>query len=534
MHIEPLLEVKNLSIAFENTAQSGAKTRVNVVKDSSFEIHPGEIFALVGESGSGKSVTALSIIKLLTERAQIGGTVLFKKQNLRALGDNLMQKVRGKKISMIFQEPQSALNPLHTIERQITESLLLHQKVPKHALKKRIADLLDQVGLGDFKNRMAAYPHELSGGQRQRVMIAIALANDPELLIADEPTTALDVTVQRQILDLLKRLQKERNMSILLITHDLNIVRHMADYVAVMQDGVIVEKQKAKALFKKPKHDYTKMLLAATPSGSAIRAAANAPTLLETKNLSVRFPIKKGIFGFTKEYVEAVQEASITLKKGRTLGIVGESGSGKTTLANAILRLVRSEGEITFQKKKLNNYRSKEMRPLRKKMQIVFQDPYASLNPRLTVRDTIAEGLLAHGIGASPKAREKRIDEVLTAVGLTPEMKERYPHAFSGGQRQRISIARALVLKPNLIVLDEPTSALDASTQVEILDLLKDLQKQFKLSYLFITHDLAVIKTIAHDIIVLKDSRIVEKATPRTLFSKPKKAYTKSLIKAAL
>jgi microcin C transport system ATP-binding protein len=528
------LEIRNLAVSFHSADSAGGSTVIEAVRGISLKLPKNQITALVGESGSGKSVTALSVLRLLAYPAAFhpSGRILFEGQDLLALKEPEMRGIRGKKIAMIFQEPQQALNPLHTIERQLGEAIGLHQRLSPAATRARTEELLGQVGLPHFKERLGAYPHELSGGQRQRVMIAMALANDPDILIADEPTTALDVTVQAQILKLLKELQAKRGMTILLITHDLTIVRHMADHVAVMKDGKIVEHGPTAQVFGKPRHAYTQYLLGSAPKGLATPLKGKSPVVLAAQKLSVRFPIKKGLLGRPAAFVDAVRQANFALKEGETIGIVGESGSGKTTLAMAILRLVRSEGSIRFEGKELQGMKYRQVRPLRKSMQLVFQDPYASLNPRLTVEETIREGLLAHGIGTAAE-QSRRIDEALTEAGLNPSVKYRYPHEFSGGQRQRIAIARALVLRPRLMVLDEPTSALDLSTQGEILALLKRLQKEHHMAYLFISHDLRVVKSISHHILVMKDGAIVESGTAGMILSRPKQAYTKTLLKAA-
>lgn len=513
--------MNNLTIAF-------GKNRV--VDGVSFNIKKGEILALVGESGSGKTLTSRAMLDLLPDGATCSGDISF---NSAPIAGQLAQ-LRGGDVGMIFQEPMSSLNPLHTIGRQLREAITLHQNISNDALEARVNELLEAVELDALIDRQNAYPYELSGGQRQRVMIAMALANDPKLLIADEPTTALDVTVQAEILALLKRLRKDFGMAILLITHDLTIVQKMADRVAVMQQGNLVETATTKTLFSKPKHAYTKMLLDAAPSGRPIRTKKGAKHVVKASSVKVWFAKKKSFFGTVRQWVKAVNGVSIGVKAGHTLGIVGESGSGKTTLAMALLRLVKSEGKIAFLGSDVRAPNRKEMRTLRRQMQLVFQDPFSSLNPRLSVGEVILEGLRAHFPDESKEWMEARVIAALEDVQLEPETRHAYPHEFSGGQRQRIALARALVLEPALIVLDEPTSALDLSTQSHMLDLLKKLQREKGLTYLFITHDLRVIRTIAHDIIVMKDGKIVESGTNAEVFRKPKKPYTKRLINAAL
>lgn len=526
-----LLEVKDLSVAFKQ----GGKTMLAVDKVS-FSIAKGETLALVGESGSGKSVTALSILKLLPypSASHPSGEVLFKGENLLDADEADLRRVRGADITMIFQEPMTSLNPLHTVERQIGEILELHRDVKGDAARKEIISLLGKVGIRDPETRLADFPHQLSGGQRQRVMIAMALANNPDLLIADEPTTALDVTVQAQILKLLKDLQAEFGMALLLITHDLGIVKAMADTVCVMKNGKVVEAGDAKALFAKPKHDYTKMLLAAEPKGLPPAPNAAAPVIIETRNLKVWFPIKRGFMRKTTGYIKAVDGIDLSIREGDTLGIVGESGSGKTTLGLAILRLISSEGEILFKGQRIDGLNSKQMRPLRRDMQVVFQDPYGSLSPRLSIRQIVEEGLLVQGDRGNEEERRTIIAQALTEVGLDPETMERYPHEFSGGQRQRIAIARALALNPKFIMLDEPTSALDMSVQAQVVDLLRNLQQKHKLTYLFISHDLRVVRALANEVIVMRNGVVVERGASEQLFSSPKQDYTKALLAASL
>ena len=523
-----LLQVENLGVNF------GANS---VVRNVSFTINRGETLALVGESGSGKSVTALSILQLLAyPNAQhpSGSSIKFKDQELVGASESVMQKIRGNKISMVFQEPMTSLNPLHTIEKQIGEVLFLHKNMNEQQARARVLDLLNLVALPNAEKRLSAYPHELSGGQRQRVMIAMALANDPALLIADEPTTALDVTIQAQILKLLKELQQKLGMSLLLITHDLGIVRRVADKVCVMQKGEIVESAPVQKLFAQPQHAYTKMLLAAEPKGDALTLATDAAEILNIEDLKVHFPIKKGFLRRTVDYVRAVDGVSLSIKAGETVGIVGESGSGKTTLGLALLRLIPSQGRVVFLGKETTRMTPAEFRPMRRSMQIVFQDPYGSLSPRMAIGDIIAEGLDIHETATTKAERDQRIETAMTEVGLDPAMRNRYPHEFSGGQRQRIAIARAIILKPSLVVLDEPTSALDMSVQAQIVDLLRDLQRRYGLAYLFISHDLRVVKALSHYVVVMKDGKAVEQGAAADLFANPHQDYTKALLAAAL
>ncbi|MCJ7528037.1 MAG: ABC transporter ATP-binding protein [Methyloceanibacter sp.] len=526
----PLISVEDLSVDF----RSGERV-THAVRHVSFDIGDAETVALVGESGSGKTVTALSILKLLPypTASHPSGIIRFNGENVLALPQAALRKIRGNKISMIFQEPMTSLNPLHTIENQVGEVLKIHRGLSDRAARTRVLDLLDKVGIDDPKGRLQSYPHQLSGGQRQRVMIAMALANEPDLLIADEPTTALDVTIQAQILDLLLKLKAEFNMAMLLITHDLGIVRKMADRVCVMNDGKIVERGETRALFANPQHPYTKHLIASEPKGSPPPEDAKAKTILEAKDLRVWFPIKRGFLRHTVGHIKAVDGIDLTVKEGQTLGVVGESGSGKTTLGLALLRLVSSEGPIVYLGDRIDGYDSKRMRPLRRHMQIVFQDPYGSLSPRFSVGQIIEEGLSIQAPGLSHAEKDARVARALKEVGLDPALRDRYPHEFSGGQRQRIAIARALVLEPKFLILDEPTSALDVSVQAQIVDLLRELQRRHKLAYLFISHDLKVIRALANSIIVLRHGKVVEQGPSQTVFAHPKTDYTKALLAAA-
>ena len=526
----PLISVENLSVDFRS-----GENITHAVKNVSFDIGDAETVALVGESGSGKTVTALSILKLLPypSASHPSGKIFFKGENLLALPLDGLRHVRGNKISMIFQEPMTSLNPLHTIEQQVGEVLKIHRGMSDRAARVRVLDLLHKVGIDDPQGRLGSYPHQLSGGQRQRVMIAMALANEPDLLIADEPTTALDVTIQAQILDLLLKLKDEFNMAMLLITHDLGIVRKMADRVCVMNNGEIVERGATRDLFAAPKHPYTKHLIASEPKGSPPAANAKARTIVEAKDLRVWFPIRRGFLRRVVSHIKAVDGIDLSVKEGQTLGVVGESGSGKTTLGLALLRLISSEGPIVYLGNRIDGLDSKRMRPFRRNMQIVFQDPYGSLSPRLSIGQIIEEGLLVQNSGLTRDERDARVARALKEVGLDPKLRDRYPHEFSGGQRQRIAIARALVLEPKFLILDEPTSALDVSVQAQIVDLLRDLQKRHKLAYLFISHDLKVVRALANSIIVLRHGKVVEKGPARTVFSKPKTDYTKALLAAA-
>ena len=526
-----LLEVKNLSVDFVNGAHV-----TSAVKGMTFSLEKGETLAVVGESGSGKSVTALSVLQLLPYPVarHPSGSIRFNGQELVGAPEAVMRNIRGNKISMIFQEPMTSLNPLHTIERQVAEVLILHKKMTEAQARQRVIELLELVGLSKLTKRLNAFPHELSGGQRQRVMIAMALANEPDILIADEPTTAVDVTVQAQILKLLQDLQKKMGMAILLITHDLSIVRKMANRVAVMYRGDLVEMNTTEQLFTAPQHAYTKMLLAAEPKGAPVPFDAAQVPVMTAEQLKVWFPIKKGIFKRTVDYVRAVDGVDIAVRPGQTIGIVGESGSGKTTLALALLRLVQSQGKIVFLGQAIDALGQDAVRSRRRDMQIVFQDPYGALSPRLSVGQIIEEGLLVHFRELSPGDRQKMVERALRDVGLDPAMSNRYPHEFSGGQRQRISIARALVLKPKLIALDEPTSALDMSVQAQIVDLLNELQQKNNLAYLFISHDLRVVRAMAHDVIVMQNGKVVEAGPAANIFNSPREVYTKTLLAAAL
>lgn len=525
----PLLQVKDLSVAF----RSGDE--VNTVVDRvSFDVSMGETVALVGESGSGKSVSALSVLQLLPYPAAShpSGSIQFDGQELLGADDKQLRSVRGNEISTIFQEPMSSLNPLHSVERQVGEVLKVHQGMRDEAARVRTLELLDRVGIKDPESRLRSYPHQLSGGQRQRVMIAMALANTPKLLIADEPTTALDVTVQAQILRLLVELQQELGMAMLFITHDLGIVRRLAKTVNVMQGGKIVEHGPVSDIFAKPQHPYTQMLLSTEPSAAPLGKPDETITLA-ADDLKVWFPVKKGILRRTHSHIKAVDGVDLSIRQGETLGIVGESGSGKTTLGLALLRLTESKGAIRFNDMDITDYGSKQMRPLRSELQVVFQDPFGSLSPRMSVSDIIEEGLLIHQPKMGYLERDREIIAALEEVGLDPETRFRYPHEFSGGQRQRISIARALVLKPRVILLDEPTSALDMSVQAQVVDLLRDIQKKHNLAYLFISHDLKVVRALSHRILVLKDGKVVESGTREEIFENPKEPYTRELIAAA-
>ncbi|WP_417668385.1 ABC transporter ATP-binding protein [Roseibium sp.] len=525
-----LLSVEDLSVAF---GQGGRETLA--VDKVSFTINKGETVALVGESGSGKSVSALSVLKLLPypSASHPSGKVLFKGADLLHADEKAMRKVRGNEISMIFQEPMTSLNPLHTVEKQIAEILKIHRGMSDTKARERVLELLTQVGIRDPETRLNSYPHQLSGGQRQRVMIAMTLANEPDLLIADEPTTALDVTVQAQILKLLKDLQADRGMAMLFITHDLGIVRKFADRVCVMTGGKIVEQGPVAEIFDSPQHPYTKHLLAAEPKGEPPAHDDSKPIVVQADDLKVWFPIKRGFLRRTVDHVKAVDGIDVAVREGQTLGIVGESGSGKTTLGLAILRMISSTGRINFKGQEIQEHSWKEMRPLRRDMQIVFQDPFGALSPRMSVADIVGEGLLVHFPTLSPEERDRKVAKALEEVGLDASTRFRYPHEFSGGQRQRISIARAMVLEPKFVMLDEPTSALDMSVQAQVVDLLRDLQKAHGLAYLFISHDLKVVRALANDVIVMRNGKVVEAGVSEKVFDHPETDYTKALMAAA-
>ncbi len=525
----PLLTVRDLSVSFR---VSGAE--VPAVRGVSFELHKGETLALVGESGSGKSVSALSILQLLPypQARHPSGSIRFQDTELVGAPEQVLRSVRGNRIAMVFQEPMTSLNPLHSIERQITETLYVHKGLGRTEARARALELLHLVGLANAEQRLGAFPHELSGGQRQRVMIAMALANEPDILIADEPTTALDVTIQAQILALLKDLQKRFGMALLLITHDLGIVRKMAERVCVMQDGLIVEAGSVADIFAAPAHPYTQRLLAAEPKGEPPSPPDDAPEVLAGEDVKVHFPIRKGLLRRVVDHVKAVDGISVRVRAGHTVGVVGESGSGKTTLGLALLRLTASRGAIRFDGRDIQGLSRAAMRPLRREMQVVFQDPFGSLSPRLSIGEIVAEGLKIHRLGTASE-REAMIATALEEVGLDPASRHRYPHEFSGGQRQRVAIARAMVLKPRFVVLDEPTSALDMSVQAQIVDLLRDLQARHGLAYLFISHDLKVVRALSNEVIVMKDGKVVEQGPTGRIFEAPREAYTRALLAAA-
>ncbi|WP_205957805.1 ABC transporter ATP-binding protein [Paracoccus salipaludis] len=519
--------MRDLRISFVNEGRS-----TPAVKGVSFTVKRGETVALVGESGSGKSVTALATVRLLGASAQIEGSVLYQGTEMIGAPEEKLRAVRGNDISFVFQEPMTSLNPLHTLERQIGESLALHQGLTGAAARARIVELLTRVGIRDAESRLADYPHQLSGGQRQRVMIAMALANGPELLIADEPTTALDVTIQAQILDLLAELKRDEGLSMLFISHDLGIVRRIADRVCVMQGGEIVEQGPVEQIFRNPRHPYTRKLLAAEPKGIAEPIDPAAPEIVSTENLRVWFPIKRGFLRRTVGHIKAVNAATLRVRAGETLGIVGESGSGKTTLALAIMRLIESNGPIVYMGRDISALQGRGLRRLRRDMQIVFQDPFGSLSPRMTVGQIIAEGLGVHGVEKGRDPREM-VAGIMAEVGLDPASMDRYPHEFSGGQRQRIAIARAMILRPKVVVLDEPTSALDMTVQVQIVELLRDLQRRHGLAFLFISHDLRVVRAMSHQIMVMRAGDVVEQGTTAQVFDAPQSDYTRALMAAA-
>jgi microcin C transport system ATP-binding protein len=522
-----VLRVKDLCVDFRQDGETHM-----AVRDVAFSIAKGETVALVGESGSGKSVTALSTVALLPDSAIVSGSVTYGGQEMIGAPEADLRRVRGNDISFIFQEPMTSLNPLHTLEKQLAESLALHQGIVGPAAREKVLELMVKVGIQDPETRLGAYPHQLSGGQRQRVMIAMALANGPDLLIADEPTTALDVTIQAQILDLLAELKVSDGMSMLFITHDLTIVRKIADRVCVMQEGRIVEQGNTADIFANPQHPYTIKLLSAESTGRPDPVPDGAEEIASIKDLRIWFPIQHGLLRRTVGHVKAVNAATLTVRAGETVGIVGESGSGKTTLALAMMRLISSEGPVVFLGQDIQGWKSKALRPIRRDMQIVFQDPYGSLSPRMTAEEVIAEGLSVHGVEPGRNRREM-VAEIMQEVGLDPSTMHRYPHEFSGGQRQRIAIARAMILRPRLVVLDEPTSALDMTVQVQIVQLLRDLQRKYKLAYLFISHDLKVVRALAHKVIVMKLGDIVEAGTAEEIFNAPKSEYTKTLMAAA-
>ncbi len=530
MSAAPFLKVEDLSVSFQVEQET-----VEAVRHASFEVNTGETLALVGESGSGKSVTALSVLQLLPYPKATHPTGSIKVEGEEVIGadERVLRGIRGNRISMIFQEPMTSLNPLHTIEKQVNEVLFVHKGLGREAARRRTLELLRLVGLQDAEARLDAWPHQLSGGQRQRVMIAMALANEPELLIADEPTTALDVTIQAQILKLLKELQTELGMAMLLITHDLGIVRKMADRVCVMQAGEIVEQGATEDVYQRPAHPYTRHLLEAEPKGHPTGATNDAPTVMAGDDLKVHFPIKRGVLRRTVDHVKAVDGVTIEIAQSQTVGVVGESGSGKTTLGLALLRLISSEGPIRFDHREIQGLGFTALRPLRREMQIVFQDPFSSLSPRLSVAQIVEEGLLVHGLGGSYVERRALISAALEEVGLDPDVQDRYPHEFSGGQRQRVAIARAMVLKPRFVVLDEPTSALDMSVQAQIVDLLRDLQDRHKLAYMFISHDLKVVRALSDHVIVMRDGKVVEEGSTEKIFERPESDYTRALIAAA-
>jgi microcin C transport system ATP-binding protein len=527
--VPPLLTVRDLSVDFRT-----GSTTVHAVKGIGFDIGRGETVALVGESGSGKSATALSILQLLPypPASHPSGSILLDGEELLGAPAAALQSVRGRRISMIFQEPMTSLNPLHTIEKQVGETLVLHRGMGRQATRERTLELLHLVGIREPARRLTAYPHELSGGQRQRVMIAMALANEPDLLIADEPTTALDVTIQAQILDLLADLQQRFGMAMLFITHDLGVVRKVASRVCVMKDGEIVEEGPVARIFDEPQHAYTRHLLDSEPNQAAAKSEYDKP-LVRAEDLRVWYPIKAGVMRRTVDHVKAVDGLDITIHVGQTVGVVGESGSGKTTLGLALLRLIASNGDITFDGQRIQGMKSREIRPLRRRMQVIFQDPFGSLNPRMSVGQIIGEGLRVHAIGESEEERDALTVAALGEVGLDPATRHRYPHEFSGGQRQRIAVARAMALKPEFVVLDEPTSSLDVSVQAQTLELLQRLQSEHGLAYLFISHDLKVVRAMASYLIVMRDGKVVEEGPAQDVFENPQDPYTQALLAAA-
>jgi len=525
-----LLRIENLHTTFRG---SGGDADVEAVRGISLTVDRGETVAIVGESGSGKSVTALATVGLLPDTAEVSGSVKYAGAEMIGASRRELMRVRGNDISFIFQEPMTSLNPLHTIEKQLAECLALHQGVDRRESRGRIVELLNQVGLRDPEERLGAWPHQLSGGQRQRVMIAMALANKPELLIADEPTTALDVTIQAQILALLADLQRAQGLSMLFITHDLGIVRKVAQRVAVMKEGAIVETGPTAEVFANPQHSYTRMLLAAEPTGRPDPVPADTRPLLEARKVRVWFPVKRGFFKRTVGHIKACTDIDIDLSSGETLGVVGESGSGKTTLALALMRLIGSQGRVTFEGRDIHALAKRDLRALRRDMQIVFQDPYGSLSPRMSIAEIVAEGLGVHGLGEGNVSKRDAVAEAMVEVGLDPATMDRYPHEFSGGQRQRVAIARAMILKPRFLVLDEPTSALDMTVQTQIVDLLRDLQRRHRLGYLFISHDLRVVRAMAHKLIVMRGGDAVEAGTADQIFDAPKTEYARALMAAA-
>ncbi len=526
----PLLDIQDLSVSFGH-----GDAEVKAVRNVSLSVAPGESVALVGESGSGKSVTALSVLQLLPyPRAHHpSGRILLSGKSMIGAPKDVLRHARGDTVGMIFQEPMTSLNPLHTIEKQVAEVLALHKGLSGSAARERVVELLDMVGIRNPASRLSAYPHQLSGGQRQRVMIAMALANDPALLIADEPTTALDVTIQAQVLALLRSLKERIGMAMMLITHDLGIVRKMVDRVYVMRHGGIVEHGDTERVFSDPRDSYTRHLIESEPTGAPIEAHRTAPTVVSASDVKVWFPIKRGLLRRTVDHIKAVDGISLDVREGETVGVVGESGSGKTTLGLALLRLIRAEGHIVFLTRDLMALQGEALRALRREMQVVFQDPYGSLSPRMSVGEIVGEGLRIHAADETPQARETRIIEALEEVGLDPDTRHRYPHEFSGGQRQRIAVARAMVLKPRFVVLDEPTSALDLSVQAQIVDLLRELQARHKLAYLFISHDLKVVRALAAEVLVMRDGRVVEQGPAEQIFTQPREPYTRALMAAA-